>query len=431
VGENGFARLVAAGSTSLGEGELLVGGELKGYDGPWERPQELSKLSGMLRYSRNSSLGAFSLMGLAYNNSWNSSDQIPRRLVESGAISRFGQVDSTLTGETSRYSLTGSWARAGASSQQRVELYGIRYDLDLFGNFTYFLDNPGNGDQILQRDRGRTTLGANLVHIQPVQVGGREHVITAGLQARHDDADVALFRTRRGTISETVRRDLVDQMGVGLYVQAESRWSSTFRTIVGLRGDRYTYDVTSDLAANSGNADDAIISPKLSLILGPWAGTEVYASAGMGFHGNDARGTVQRVDPVSGDPVDPVIPLIASRGAEIGLRASPLEGLRSTFAVWTVELDSELIFVGDAGSTEPSDGSHGVRVPDPQTRLSSSSRHPSMSTLSTAWAMVAGGKSVSGCTAKAPSSSQEMTRYTASTPERDPHSACTSRPRSR
>lgn len=362
VGENGFARLVAAGSTALGGGDLLAGGELKGYDGPWDRPQELSKVSGMLRYSRNTSLGAFSLLGLGYDNTWNSSDQIPRRLVESGAISRFGQVDSTLAGETSRYSLTGSWARAGASSQQRVELYGIRYDLDLLGNFTYFLDHPGNGDQVLQRDRGRTTLGANLVHVQPVRVGGREHVITAGLQTRRDDADVALFRTRRGAISETVRRDLVDQLALGLYAQAESRWSSTFRTIVGLRGDRYTYDVTSDRAANSGTADDAIVSPKLSLIFGPWAGTEVYTSAGTGFHSNDARGAVQRVDPVSGNPVDPVIPLIRSRGAEIGLRASPLEGLRSTFAVWTVELDSELIFVGDAGSTEPSDGSRRVGI---------------------------------------------------------------------
>lgn len=362
VGENGFARLVAAGSTTLGGGDLLVGGELKGYDGPWERPQELSKVSGMLRYSRNTSLGAFSLLGLAYDNTWNSSDQIPRRLVESGAISRFGQVDSTLTGVTSRYSLTGSWARAGASSQQRVEVYGIRYDLDLLGNFTYFLENPGSGDQLLQRDRGRTTLGVNAVHVQPVTLGGREHVITAGGQVRHDDADVALFRARRGVIGQTVRRDLVDQLGVGLYAQAESRWSPTFRTIVGLRGDRYTYDVTSDLAANSGKADDAIVSPKLSLILGPWAGTEIYASAGMGFHSNDARGAVQRVDPVSGDRVDPVVPLVPSRGAEIGLRASPLAGLRSTFAVWTVELDSELIFVGDAGSTEPSDGSRRVGV---------------------------------------------------------------------
>jgi hypothetical protein len=362
VGANGFARLVAAGSTPLAGGDLLAAGEWKGYDGPWDRPQDLQKKSGMLRYSAARGSNTFSILGLGFTNRWDSSDQIPRRLVESGAIGRFGQVDSTLAGETSRTSLTGSWARAGAETQQRVELYGIGYDLDLYGNFTYFLEDEEDGDQVLQRDRGRRVLGANLLHVQPVRWLDREHVWTAGLQARQDRADVALYRTRGGVIGSTVRRDEVDQLGVGLHLQAESRWTPHFRTILGLRGDRYTYDVTSDLAANSGEADDAILSPKLSLIFGPWAGTEVYASAGTGFHSNDARGAVQRVDPASGDPVDPLVPLVPSRGAEIGVRATPREGWRSTLAVWAVELDSELIFVGDAGSTEASDGSRRVGV---------------------------------------------------------------------
>jgi outer membrane receptor protein involved in Fe transport len=93
------------------------------------------------------------------------------------------------------------------------------------------------------------------------------------------------------------------------------------------------------------------------LIFSPQAGTEIYVSGGLGFHSNDARGTVQTIDPASEEPVDPVDPLVRSTGAEIGLRANPTEGWVMTLAGWTIELDSELLFVGDAGTTEPSDGS--------------------------------------------------------------------------
>lgn len=360
-GENGFARVVAAGSTRIGPGDLLAGGEFKGYDGPWDRPQDLSKKSGMLRYSWASGNHAFSLLGLGYDNRWNSSDQIPQRLVDQGRISRFGQVDSTLTGASSRYSLSGHWARSGDHSQQRVEMYRIQYDLDLYGNFTYFLGDEENGDQVLQRDRDRVILGMNAMHVQPFQWMDRSHTLTAGAQTRFDQADVGLFATRRRQIVDAIREDVVDQWGTGIYLQAESRWSPTFRSIVGVRGDHYRVKVESDLAANTGDASASIVSPKLSLIFGPWSGTEVYASAGRGFHSNDARGATSRVTP-DGDPVDPVPPLVPSLGAELGFRTTPKPGWRSTLALWTVQLDSELLFVGDDGSTEPSDGSRRVGV---------------------------------------------------------------------
>jgi hypothetical protein len=135
-----------------------------------------------------------------------------------------------------------------------------------------------------------------------------------------------------------------------------------FRTTLGVRGDAYHFDVASDRPENTGTASDQIVSPKLSLAFGPWSGTELYLSAGLGFHSNDARGAVTTMDPVTGDPTDPVDPLVRSTGAEIGVRSTPVEGLRSTLALWTVELDSELLFVGDAGSTEASDPSRRLGV---------------------------------------------------------------------
>jgi outer membrane receptor protein involved in Fe transport len=126
------------------------------------------------------------------------------------------------------------------------------------------------------------------------------------------------------------------------------------RSVLGLREDVFVFNVNSDIAANSGDKTASIFSPKLSFIFGPWASTELYLNGGFGFHSNDARGTTITVDPKTGDPALQVDPLVQSKGAEIGVRSTWVPGLNSTLAFWYLTLDSELLFVGDAGITEPS-----------------------------------------------------------------------------
>jgi outer membrane receptor protein involved in Fe transport len=110
--------------------------------------------------------------------------------------------------------------------------------------------------------------------------------------------------------------------------------------------------VTSDDPLNSGDGSDGLVSPKVGAIFGPWSGTEVYVNAGTGFHSNDARGAAISVDPVSGEAADRVTPLVRAKGAEAGLRTVRIRGLQSTVALWYLGIDSELLFVGDAGTTE-------------------------------------------------------------------------------
>ncbi len=358
VGEHGYQRIVAAAPARIGaRGTLMVGGEYKGYDGPWERPEDLNKLSGMARYTWQGTASSLSLLALGYDNRWDATDQIPLRGVESGLVDRFGQIDPTLGGTTSRYSVSGAWNRATGRSSQTLEAYAIHYDLDLFSNFTYLLDDNAAGDQIRQREDGRWTLGANFAHVQPFALWGIDHAVTVGMQLREDRADVALDRTSGRTTIRGVRSDRIAQRNAGFYAEVVSRWLPQLRSTVGLRGDLHGFDVASDLSDNSGTRTDAIVNPKLSVAFEPWSGTEIYASAGLGYHSNDARGTVQTRDPESGLRIEPVDPLVRSTGAELGFRSAPIDGLRSTLSVWTVSLDSELVFVGDAGNTEPSDPS--------------------------------------------------------------------------
>jgi outer membrane receptor protein involved in Fe transport len=183
-----------------------------------------------------------------------------------------------------------------AGSRQRAQAYVVHSDLDLFSNSTYFLEDDAAGNQIRQRDRGRWMAGADLTHVQPLSAA---HRLTFGLQTRYDIADVALFRSRARRTIATVRADDVREWGTGLYVQAESRWTPILRTVFGLRGDACTFAVDAQHPANSGSARDAIVSPKASVILQPSDRLELYASAGLGLHSNDARGTTQTLDPVS------------------------------------------------------------------------------------------------------------------------------------
>jgi outer membrane receptor protein involved in Fe transport len=178
-----------------------------------------------------------------------------------------------------------------------------------------------------------------------------------GLQLRHDRlAPVGLYRTVARTRTATTQESAVRQTSLGLYAENSTQWTPWLRSVAGVRADRFEFRVRSSIAANSGERSASIASPKLSLILGPWAKTEFFLNAGSGFHSNDARGTVATVaakDP-SGPAIAPVDPLVRSKGAELGLRTEWVPGLQSSLSVWALKLDSELLFVGDAGETEPS-----------------------------------------------------------------------------
>ena len=354
VGQDDYYRLVVAHSPQLGPGHLLYAFEGNYYNGPWDTAQRLRKFNGVLKYTLTSGPHKVSLGAMAYYSRWTSTDQIPLRAVQQGLISRLGALDPSDGGRTGRYSLYGNWSYKGANSLTKANAYLVYYHLALFSNFTFFLDDPDNGDQFEQRDR-RFVIGTHASHTWFTRWLNASMDHTFGLHIRHDDIpEVGLHKTRQRARLSTVRDDTVDELTVGFYYQNQTQWVPKVRTVLGLRGDIFAFDVQSNQPVNSGNNTDAIFSPKLGLIVGPWARTEVYLNGGFGFHSNDARGTTITVDPSTGDPVSRVDPLVRTRGAEIGVRSTWIPGLNSTLAFWYLHLGSELLFVGDAGTTEAS-----------------------------------------------------------------------------
>ena len=360
LGSNGYRRLLtAADKETAGGGRWLGAVEVFHNDGPWEVPEHYKRLNGVLRYSEGTRNNGHSVAFMAYDGDWTSTDQLARRAVDQGLVNRYGSLDPTAGGNTRRLSLSGQWARQDGAVQTRANAYLVDYRLNLFSNFTYAMDDPVNGDQFEQADRRRYG-GFGWSRSQPVQWLGKEGDFTWGVQGRQDDIDnVGLYRTAARQRLSTVRSDSVNQGSLGLYGQWGAQWSDWLRSVAGLRHDRYRFKVDSSLAANSGKENDGITSPKLSLIFGPFANQEFYYNWGQGFHSNDARGTTIRVDPSNpGDPMSRVPALVKSRGQEVGWRCAPAPGWYTSVALWRLDLDSELLFVGDAGTTEAGRPSH-------------------------------------------------------------------------
>jgi outer membrane receptor protein involved in Fe transport len=358
-GNYGYGRALVAASPQLGPGNLLVAGEWQTDDGPWEVPQDYRKLNGVLSYSVGTAADGWQVTGMAYSGKWNATDQVPLRALDSGEINRFGTLDASDGGESERYSLSGRWGRTGAGEATRAGAYFIDYKLDLWSNFTYFLNDPVNGDQFQQTDR-RKAYGVDLAQDWTGRWGDAAYVNTLGLQGRYDDIPtVGLYLTSERERLATIREDKVDEWNVGIYAQNDTRWNPWLRSVLGVRWNAFDFDVQSDLPENSGKASADRWSPKAQLVFGPWARTEYYLSYGQGFHSNDARGVTTRINPDPRDPaylqpVDPVTPLAKTTGYEVGLRSLPFEGFQTTLALWRLDVDSELLFVGDAGTTEPS-----------------------------------------------------------------------------
>jgi outer membrane receptor protein involved in Fe transport len=353
AGEDGFQRALAMGGLHLGPGHLSGALELQAYDGPWRDIEEdVEKVNGLLRYTGGTEERSWRLTGMYYDNSWNSADQIPERAVSRGLIDELGSIDRTLGGESTRASLSGG-ARFGDDVQRLdISAYIIDYEMDLWSNFTYRLDDPDNGDQFQQVDDRMVYGGALHGHwTTALAAGDLDH--RAGLEFRYDDIDeVGLYRTLQRRKLSSVRVDEVEVSSAAAYYEAEWALSPSWRSVVGLRYDYYWFDVSADLAANSGDEEDSIFSPKASLMYSFSDTAEAYLSGGYGFHSNDARGTTISIDPASGEPVDQVDPLVESKGAELGFKALWRERWNMSLALWYLELDSELLFVGDAGNTE-------------------------------------------------------------------------------
>ncbi len=191
------------------------------------------------------------------------------RAIDDGTIDRWGAIDTTDAGRTDRYALTAAWHEIGAQSSSSIVVYGLHYDLALFSDFTYFLNDPVHGDQIEQHD-DRSILGAQATHTLFGTFLGYPSLTTAGFAFRCDDIGNGLYHTEARERLNPVTINSIDETSAAPFVENRTNWTDWLRTVVGLRADVFWFAVHNVVGGNSGNVSGTVFSPKLSIVAGPW-----------------------------------------------------------------------------------------------------------------------------------------------------------------
>ncbi len=364
-GEDGYRRALLMGSTALAGGTLLGAGEVYHNDGPFDVPDDYNRLNGVLRYHYGDDRDFYTVTAMAYSGKWNSTDQVPERAITDGAVDRFGSLNPTDGGISSRESLSFSRVKRTDTDQAQFSAYVMRYRLDLWSTFTYYLKDPVKGDQMLQHD-DRVVYGFKGSKTWYTEFFNFPMSNVIGAQARIDDIrDVGIFSAFERQSTGTTQNASVLESNGAVYAENTIQWAEKTRTTLGLREDQFDFDVNDkmlnpDGSCNiksdpegcvTGNKKANIFSPKLGFVLGPWAKTTFFINAGEGYHSNDARGVTR-----SGENpgVSPVTPLTRATSAEIGLTTLIVPNLEISLDIFKLKLKSELVFDGDAGVTVPS-----------------------------------------------------------------------------
>jgi outer membrane receptor protein involved in Fe transport len=359
---------VAESSVSLGGGSfgtlrslLVLGDEFEGWkplvaaelyhtDGPFNRAEDLNRMNLFGKISRElEGGGRLSLALSSYAGGWNASGQVPLREVLAGRLDRFGSIDPSEGGSSRRYSAHASYQQSGDRDQLSLSAYLNHYRWRLYSNFTFFSVDPVNGDMIEQTDV-RTLGGGQAKYSFTAKLDEISLRTTIGAQLRNDDLDNGLYRDRARERLRTLIDAGVAELSIGAFVEEDATWTPWLRTVTGVRADYFGFAVTDRRAElsiderSSGARSAAIVSPKASVILSPLEETELYLNFGLGFHSNDARGVVRTIDPVS--------PLTRAIGAELGFRTQLFERLDLAGSAFLLDLESEIVWVGDEGTTE-------------------------------------------------------------------------------
>ncbi len=368
-------RYVGILSPRLGPVQSLIANEVYFTDGPFKHGENFVKYNFFGKFSlRPSPTSKLSLWTSLYTGDWDASGQIPLREVRSGRLDRFGSLDSTEGGRSDRENVNLIYTATPSPEESWfVQLYFSRYRLRMFSNFTFFSGDPVRGDGIEQLD-SRVLFGGRAHYHRLWTLGTMPLESTVGFETRNDNADVGLFRQQRRQRFFTTQKAEVWENAFSGYTQHELFVREWLRFIVGLRGDVFVFDVddrsphevtdaprlqgkkskrvlqqATDAGHVYSSTTDGIVSPKASLIVSPftnpaslWHQTDLFLNFGMGYHSNDARDAVQPGG--SG--------LARSTGGEIGTRTRLYNRIELASSLWWLDLGSELVFVGDEGTTE-------------------------------------------------------------------------------
>lgn len=326
-----------------------IAGEYLLTDGPFESPQHFNRLNLFGKYTDILDDGSlFILEASAFQSKWDASGQVPERAIETGLIGRFGAIDDTEGGYTSRKNLSAHLVKnINEHTYVENQFYYSRYDFELYSNFTFFLNDPVNGDQIRQKE-GRNIYGYSGAYHHNTELAGSPLASVIGAGFRYDDInDNELSRTlNRRETTQPIALGNIDELNAYAYID-ESLRLGRFSINAGARLDflKFDYDDKLSVEYRTLSQQRTAVSPKLNFLYDLNPNWQLYLKSGMGFHSNDARVVVAQ----KGEEILP-----KAYGADLGTLWKPAPRLIVNTALWYLFLEQEFVYVGDEGIVEPS-----------------------------------------------------------------------------
>lgn len=352
AGMYGRYRLLGIVRTDVGTVNGYLAGELFHFDGPFVVSQNYRRSNIVGRWTiALAPETTLSVTLMSYAGAWNASGQIPLREVSAMRLSRFGSIDPNEGGQSERHSIHAALqARTGENSELHVLAYLATHRSTLFSNFTFFARDPVHGDMIEQPD-ARTVAGFRTLYRAHHRLGTWRLETLAGTQLRHDTIDNGLHHAPARTRLETLGHWSIRQSSLGLFVQQQIDPVRWLRIVAGVRADLFSFWV-EDLRRGpslpdpeqTGQRQSAMVHPKATLVFSPWRTFDVFFNFGSGFHSNDARSVVSLRERST--------PLARALGYELGTRIHPMRSMNWSLALWGLDLESEMVWVGDEGTTE-------------------------------------------------------------------------------
>lgn len=292
-----------------------------------------------------------------FRSQWDASGQVPQRAIDRGIIGRFGAIDPSEGGMTGRDNLNVIYSFNDLSSHLIAQSYISRYSFTLFSNFTLYKNDPVNGDGIEQTD-DRIITGGRVEYGLHSTFGNPDIRTLFGSTVRRDDISNQLWNAAGRQRSSAVADAVIGQTSLSFYIQQQYRLSDALSVEAGMRNDNFLFTVKDRLNEGTGNdisgtVVQSILSPKLNIIITPADHVNIFLNAGSGFHSNDARGVLT-------ERSDRTLPRAV--GAEIGLRYTPRSFFSVSTALWRLDLENELVYIGDEGTTEASGATRRIGI---------------------------------------------------------------------
>ncbi len=318
----------------------------KGY---FDNPQDFYRVNIFGKYrGKIGGNNALTISASTFGSKWNSSGQIPERAFQGGLIGYFGAIDPNEGGNTHRTNLnTELQTNFGSGSSMKNQFYFTNYDFELYSNFTFFLKNEVDGDQVKQGEE-RNLFGYNGTYTSITYLGDKRFTSEAGISLRVDKTkDSELSSTKdRDMIIQPVKLGNIKEINRAIWLSETVRWNERFSINAGLRLDRFNVNYRDKLDNGKvSNAEAFILSPKLNFYYQLNDKTQLYLTTGKGFHSNDTRVAIRTV----GSEILP-----AAYGADLGIVLKPAKYIIVQSAAWYLQMEQEFVYVGDEGIIEPS-----------------------------------------------------------------------------